>query len=109
MGLEWPALSERRPYAAVCGSRLKPPGVIRRTLGTSTVASDPVRMCSSRSRLAPNACLIGRPHVYGLAIGGADGVRQVIENVVAELDLTMGLLGISTIAELSRSLLVPAP
>jgi isopentenyl diphosphate isomerase/L-lactate dehydrogenase-like FMN-dependent dehydrogenase len=66
-------------------------------------------MCSSRSRLAPNACLIGRPHVYGLAIGGADGVRQVIENVVAELDLTMGLLGISTIAELSRSLLVPAP
>src|SRR5512133_582350 len=59
--------------------------------------------------LGANACLIGRPHVYGLAIGGADGVRQVIENVVAELDLTMGLLGISTIAELSRDLLVPAP
>jgi lactate 2-monooxygenase len=39
--------------------------------------------------LGANACLIGRPYVYGLAIAGADGVRQVIENIVAELDLTM--------------------
>jgi lactate 2-monooxygenase len=41
-----------------------------------------------------------------LAIAGADGVRQVIENTVAELDLTMGLLGIHTIKDLSRDLLV---
>lgn len=41
--------------------------------------------------LGANACLIGRPYIYGLAIAGADGVRQVIENIVAELDLTMGL------------------
>jgi lactate 2-monooxygenase len=41
-----------------------------------------------------------------LAIAGADGVRQVIENIVAELDLTMGLLGIQTIKDLSRDLLV---
>jgi lactate 2-monooxygenase len=50
--------------------------------------------------LGANACLIGRPYVYGLAIGGADGVRQVIENIVAELDLTMGLLGVQTIQDL---------
>ena len=55
--------------------------------------------------LGANACLIGRPYVYGLAIGGADGVRQVIENIVAELDLTMGLLGVQTIQDLSRDLL----
>jgi lactate 2-monooxygenase len=59
--------------------------------------------------LGANACLLGRPYIYGLAIGGADGVRQVIENVVAELDLTMGLLGVSTIAGLSPDLLLPAP
>src|SRR4029450_4415582 len=41
--------------------------------------------------LGANACLIGRPYVYGLAIAGADGVRQVIENIVAERDLTMVL------------------
>ena len=59
--------------------------------------------------LGANACLIGRPYIYGLALGGADGVRHVIENVVAELDLTMGLLGIATIEELSRDILGPAP
>ena len=50
--------------------------------------------------------VIGRPYVYGLAIAGADGVRQVIENIVAELDLTMGLLGIQTNKDLSRDLLI---
>ena len=59
--------------------------------------------------LGANACLLGRPYIYGLAIGGADGVRQVIENVIAELDLTMGLLGVSTIEGLSPDLLLPAP
>jgi lactate 2-monooxygenase len=52
--------------------------------------------------------LIGRPYVYGLAISGADGVSQVIENIVAELDLTLGLLGISSIAALSPDVVVPA-
>jgi lactate 2-monooxygenase len=55
--------------------------------------------------LGANTCLIGRPYVYGLAVGGADGVRQVIENIVAELDLTMGLLGVQAISDLSRDLL----
>jgi isopentenyl diphosphate isomerase/L-lactate dehydrogenase-like FMN-dependent dehydrogenase len=58
--------------------------------------------------LGADACLIGRPYVYGLALDGADGVRQVIENVVAELDLTMALLGVPTIKDLSRDLLLPA-
>jgi lactate 2-monooxygenase len=43
-----------------------------------------------------------------LAIAGADGVRQVIENIAAELDLTMGLLGIQTTEDLSRDLLIAA-
>jgi FMN-dependent dehydrogenase len=58
--------------------------------------------------LGANGCLIGRPYIYGLAIGGADGVRQVIENIVAELDFTMALLGIANVGALSPDLLVPA-
>ena len=58
--------------------------------------------------LGANGCLIGRPYIYGLAIGGADGVRQLIENIVAELDLTMGPLGIANVGALSPDLLVPA-
>jgi lactate 2-monooxygenase len=57
--------------------------------------------------LGADACLLGRPHVYGLALGGADGVRQVIENVIAELDLTMGLAGVASLADLTPEVLAP--
>jgi isopentenyl diphosphate isomerase/L-lactate dehydrogenase-like FMN-dependent dehydrogenase len=59
--------------------------------------------------LGADACLLGRPHLYGLALAGADGVRQVIENVLAELDLTMGLAGVANLAELTPAVLQPAP
>jgi lactate 2-monooxygenase len=58
--------------------------------------------------LGADACLLGRPHLYGLALAGADGVRQVIENVLAELDLTMGLAGVANLAELTPAVLQPA-
>jgi isopentenyl diphosphate isomerase/L-lactate dehydrogenase-like FMN-dependent dehydrogenase len=54
--------------------------------------------------LGAQAVLLGRPYVYGLALAGSDGVREVIENVLAELDLTMGLLGCRTVAELRERL-----
>ncbi|MGI5184933.1 alpha-hydroxy-acid oxidizing protein [Dactylosporangium sp. CA-152071] len=53
--------------------------------------------------LGADACLLGRPHIYGLAIAGADGVRQVAENVVAELDLTMALTGVPDVAAITRA------
>ena len=56
--------------------------------------------------LGADACLLGRPHLYGLALAGARGVTEVIENVVAELDLTMGLVGAATIGDITRKLLV---
>lgn len=58
--------------------------------------------------LGADAVLLGRPHIYGLALAGAEGVRQVIENVVAELDLTMGLVGVPDIAAIRPGLLVRA-
>ncbi|GAW48121.1 MULTISPECIES: alpha-hydroxy-acid oxidizing protein [unclassified Nocardioides] len=59
--------------------------------------------------LGAQAVLVGRPWVYGLALAGADGVRAVMEHMLAELDLTMGLSGVSAIDEITRDLLVPAP
>jgi len=55
--------------------------------------------------LGADACLLGRPHLYGLALAGADGVRQVLENTVAELELTMGLVGAPDVASLTPELL----
>jgi lactate 2-monooxygenase len=43
--------------------------------------------------LGATAVLLGRPYVYGLSIAGEAGVREVIDNVLAELDLTLGLSG----------------
>ena len=44
--------------------------------------------------------LVGRPYMYGLALGGADGVKHVIKTILAELELTMGLSGYKNIEEI---------
>lgn len=56
--------------------------------------------------LGADAVLLGRPYVYGLAIAGEAGVREVIENIIAETDLSLGLLGRRSLAELGPDCLV---
>jgi isopentenyl diphosphate isomerase/L-lactate dehydrogenase-like FMN-dependent dehydrogenase len=43
--------------------------------------------------LGARAVLVGRPFVYGLALGGQDGVRHVLRSLLADLDLTLALSG----------------
>jgi len=50
--------------------------------------------------LGATAVLIGRPYVYGLAVGGEAGVREVIWNLIADFDLTMGLAGCRSVPEI---------
>ena len=57
--------------------------------------------------LGAAAVTVGRPHVYGLALDGAAGVQAVLENLVAELDLTLGLIGTRSVAELTPAALRP--
>lgn len=47
--------------------------------------------------LGATAVCIGRPYAYGLALAGQQGVQEVIRNILADLDLTMGLSGYTTI------------
>jgi len=58
--------------------------------------------------LGAAAVCVGRPYVYGLALAGADGVRAVLEHLLAELDLTMALSGVTSVPEITRDLLVPS-
>jgi lactate 2-monooxygenase len=51
--------------------------------------------------LGAAAVLIGRPYAYGLAIAGERGVRDVLANFLADFDLTMGLAGCATIADIT--------
>mgnify|MGYP003585429039 CR=1 FL=1 len=43
--------------------------------------------------LGATAVGLGRPFAYGLGLAGEEGVVEVIENTLAELDLTMALAG----------------
>ncbi len=59
--------------------------------------------------LGARAVLIGRPYVYGLAIAGRTGVREVIENLAADFDLTMGLAGRRSVSEIGPDSLASTP
>ena len=52
--------------------------------------------------LGATAVAIGRPYAYGLGVAGEAGVREVIRNLLAELDITLGLSGHTSIGESGR-------
>jgi isopentenyl diphosphate isomerase/L-lactate dehydrogenase-like FMN-dependent dehydrogenase len=59
--------------------------------------------------LGAKAVLVGRAYAYGLGAAGEAGVTRAIEILRADLQRTMALLGVDSIAELNRSLVdVPA-
>jgi lactate 2-monooxygenase len=58
--------------------------------------------------LGATAVLLGRPYAYALAAAGEAGVRQVIRNLLAEIDLELALSGRRSLAEVDRSLLDPS-
>jgi lactate 2-monooxygenase len=53
--------------------------------------------------LGADAVLLGRPYVYGLAVGGQDGVEAVLTHLGAETDLTLALIGAASARELDSS------
>lgn len=57
--------------------------------------------------LGARAVLLGRPYLWGLALSGSDGVRQVIRNLLSELDLTLALAGHASPRSLDRGVLRP--
>ena len=59
--------------------------------------------------LGADAVLLGRPYLYGLALGGQEGVEHVLRCLLAELDLTLGNAGCSTPADLVPEMLVRSP
>ncbi len=53
--------------------------------------------------LGASAVLVGRPFAYGLAVAGEAGVREVLRNLAADFELTMGLAGCASVAEIGPS------
>jgi isopentenyl diphosphate isomerase/L-lactate dehydrogenase-like FMN-dependent dehydrogenase len=59
--------------------------------------------------LGARAVLVGRPALYGLAVGGEAGVVHVVEMLRRELDQTFALLGCASLADLDPSLVRTSP
>jgi lactate 2-monooxygenase len=55
--------------------------------------------------LGADAGMLGRAFLYGLALGGSDGVEHVIRSVMAEFELIMMLAGAQTISDITPDLL----
>jgi lactate 2-monooxygenase len=59
--------------------------------------------------LGAHAVLVGRPYVYGLALGGEAGVRHVLRALRQDFELTMRLSGLSSLSDLGPDCLQRRP
>jgi lactate 2-monooxygenase len=50
--------------------------------------------------LGARAVCVGRPYVYALALQGRAGVAELLRNLIADFELTMGLAGCRSVAEI---------
>ncbi|HET7416670.1 MAG TPA: alpha-hydroxy-acid oxidizing protein [Solirubrobacterales bacterium] len=57
--------------------------------------------------LGADAVCLGRPYIWGLTLDGQAGVETVLKMVLAELDLTMALCGLTRPVEIGPGLLSP--
>lgn len=88
------ALDALPPIAAVAGKRLTilfDSGIRR--------GSDVFKAIA----LGARAVLVGRPVMWGLAVGGEHGVHHVLSNLIADIDLTLALSGCRSFGELRNS------
>lgn len=56
--------------------------------------------------LGAKCVLLGRPYCFGLAFGGEHGVGEVLANLIADIDLTLGLVGCSSFSDLRQESVV---
>ena len=55
--------------------------------------------------LGANAVLLGRPFVYGLAVGGEQGVRHVLKDFIHDIDVSLALTGFSSMIQVDQSII----
>jgi lactate 2-monooxygenase len=85
------------------------PGVVAAVKGKVPVLFDSGIRCGAdifkALALGATATGIGRPYAYGLALGGEQGAKTVLEYLLSELDITMALNGCATPKDISQDLL----
>jgi L-lactate dehydrogenase (cytochrome) len=62
--------------------------------------------------LGADAVMLGRPYLWGLAVGGSTGVRHVLDLLEAEIDRSLALIGCADLADiraLGHRIVAPPP
>jgi lactate 2-monooxygenase len=89
------------------------PAVVRKVKGRVPVLFDSgIRWGADAFKaltLGADAILLGRLYLWGLAVAGEQGVRETLQNFLADLDLTFALSGYTACKQLRQSTLVSAP
>ena len=85
------------------------PGVLRAVRGRVPVLIDGgIRRGTDVVKalaLGATAVLLGRPVLWGLAVGGEEGVLRVLELLRAEIELAMALVGCTSLKQIDSGLL----
>ena len=80
------------------------PGVVEAADGLPVLFDSGIRSGADIVKalaLGADTVVIGRPYVYGMALGGVEGVVHVLRSLLAEADLTMAVDGYRSLAELT--------
>lgn len=84
------------------------PGVLEAADGLPVLFDSGVRSGADIVKalaMGATAVGIGRPYIYGLALGGVDGVVHVLRSLLAEADLIMAVDGYPSRTDLTRAAL----
>src|SRR5699024_10345879 len=85
------------------------PEIVERVAGRAPIVFDSGVRTGSDALIAlalgADVVAIGRPYAYGLEIAGEEGVAEVIRNILAELDITLGLAGRTCVRGVDRGVL----
>ncbi|MGH1548187.1 alpha-hydroxy-acid oxidizing protein [Leifsonia poae] len=85
------------------------PGVVEAVAGRLSVLFDSGIRSGSDAvvalALGARAVAIGRPYAYALALAGEEGVRELLRNTIAELDITLALAGVRSVDDLDARIL----
>ncbi|HUX36815.1 MAG TPA: L-lactate dehydrogenase [Rectinemataceae bacterium] len=89
------------PAIAEALAGVAPPGFVILADGGVRSGTDILKYLA----LGAQACLIGRPWAWALAVGGEAGVGTILATMKAEMEVAMGLAGLNTVGEAGREIL----
>jgi L-lactate dehydrogenase (cytochrome) len=87
------------------------PGIAEQARGMTVILDSGIRRGTDVLKalaLGANFVFVGRPFLYAAAIAGEPGVQHAVKLLRDEIDRDMALLGVATLEQMKKDLLIPA-